>query len=68
MQCMYIPFQVNPNSTFLGLTLQDGTQQVAIFSGKDPMACKPYTYTNTFWNSHGRFPFFVRRVAYSFQF
>ena len=51
MQCMYIHFQVNPNSTFLGLTLQGGTQQVAIFSGKDPMACKPYTYTNTFWNS-----------------
>ena len=51
MQCMYIHFQVNPNSTFLKLTLQGGTRQVANFSVTDPMACKPYTYTNTFWNS-----------------
>ena len=68
MQCMYIHFHVNPNSTFLGLTLQGGTRQVAIFSGTEFKACKPYTYTNTFWNSVWYIPFFLRRVAYSFQF
>ena len=53
MQCLYIHFHVNPNSTFLGLTSQGGTRQVAIFSGTDLMPCKPYTYTNTFGNSLG---------------
>ena len=51
MQYIYIHFHVNPNSTFLRLPLQGCTREAAIFSGTDPMACKPYTQTNAFWNS-----------------
>ena len=67
MQCMYIHFQVNTNSTFLGLTLQGGTRQVAIFSGTDPMACKPYIQI-LFGIVFGRFPFSLGGLLTVFSF